>query len=420
MPITPRPPGSKGVWSSSLRSTLNRLDRSRLVKSALWLGGSSLLLPFGLGFWAVTQLSGLPDLPKCFTVSWVDSNPSTRLYCAKEMADRQSPPALQQAIRLVSGIPRENPLREEADRLIQGWTDDILSLGEAAYQNGNLEGAIEIASRIPSDVRTRQQADARISQWKKTWDDAENLYQEAQTRLRTKEWYGVLAAARKLLVSGNRYWATTQHRDLMRQFQIAKDEQQEQRKQVRAVQSKPAQDYLTRFSQEQSAEASAHLRKARSLASDGTLAGMQAAVEEAQQIIFGAEGYEAAQQDMSEWRRQIELIEDRPALDRARGLANRGDLESLQAAIASASEVGWGRALYDEASSEIDRWRNQVSQLQSEARARQLDQMTRDYQPVPAGLPSIPAGLPVSLPAAAPPEPDGAASPNSAVQSPRP
>ena len=125
-------------------------DRPRWLTILLWLGiPTMLLIPIGVSFWAVTDLSRLPALPECFAVSWSDDNSSARLYCAKISADRNTPQDLQQALALVSHIPRTDPLRLDTDRRIRQWSNDLLQLGEAKYQEGDLDGAIEIAEKIP-------------------------------------------------------------------------------------------------------------------------------------------------------------------------------------------------------------------------------------------------------------------------------
>ena len=234
------------------------LSRPYLTQLVLWLGiPAMLLLPSGLGLWAVAQLFGLPDLPKCLTVSWSEDNPATRLYCAGISADRLTPQDLQEAIKLVSPISHDHPLRPEADRMIQKWSADLLQLGEAAYQEGKLEEALNIADRIPDNVRTRSLAVDRMQQWQDTWKQAEDLYEEAQTKLQDKNWFGVLTPARRLLTLGNRYWATTQHQELMRELQGAKErtEQEILVRQKSKHPSSPTHDPLARMTQEQTADA---------------------------------------------------------------------------------------------------------------------------------------------------------------------
>ena len=357
-------------------------DRPRWLTILLWLGiPTMLLIPIGISFWAVNDLSGLPTLPQCFAVSWSDDNSSARLYCAKISADRHTPQDLQRALALVSHISRTDPLRRDTDRRIRQWSDDLLQLGEAKYQEGDLDGAIEIADKIPQAAQTRGSADDRIQQWKDTWDKAKVLSDDAKQKLRDKDWYGVMATARQLLTLGNRYWATTQYEDLMQQLQAAKNDDKNQSKpkaadhRPKAIPGEPT--FLSQLQQDQDIDARARLSKAKSLATTGTPQALQSAIDEAQQIIFGSPGYDEAQASIDRWRGQLELSEDQPVLNYAISLAKKGDEASLQSAIAAASQIGWGRSLYDQANSHVEEWRDRIFQLQSEARTRQLDEMQR-------------------------------------------
>ncbi|TAF59579.1 MAG: hypothetical protein EAZ59_27380, partial [Oscillatoriales cyanobacterium] len=73
--------------------------------------------------------------------------------------------------------------------------------------------------------------------------------------------------------------------------------------------------------------------------------------------------------------RQIELLEDSPYLQRANDLATTGDPNSLEAAVAQASRIGQGRALYGEAQTKIQAWIERRQRLQDQPfleRAQQL------------------------------------------------
>uniref|UniRef100_A0ACD5GV10 Uncharacterized protein n=1 Tax=Desertifilum tharense IPPAS B-1220 TaxID=1781255 RepID=A0ACD5GV10_9CYAN len=108
----------------------------------------------------------------------------------------------------------------------------------------------------------------------------------------------------------------------------------------------------------------AHLEKAQTLARGGSIDALSNAVAEASLIPVSNPRYEEAQDSINEWQRQIETLEDSPYLNRAEALAIAGDLGSLQAAIAEASRVGRGRALYSEAQQRVGQWQRQVETMQ--------------------------------------------------------
>ncbi|NJM64033.1 MAG: hypothetical protein HC849_34080, partial [Oscillatoriales cyanobacterium RU_3_3] len=73
--------------------------------------------------------------------------------------------------------------------------------------------------------------------------------------------------------------------------------------------------------------------------------------------------------------RQVELLEDSPFLEKANDLANSGDPNSLEEAVAQARRIGQGRALYSEAQSKIQAWIDRRQKLQDQPfldRAQQL------------------------------------------------
>lgn len=379
----------KSNRSDASASSLNAAtaDRAFTLRHRWWwylITGSSwlamLAAPIAIGSWAVVNLLELPSLPQCWAPSWTADSSTSRLYCAKLLADKQTVKDLQQALQMISSISKDDPLWDARNRLNTRWSQQLLQLGEEQFQAGKYDEAMEIAQDLPD----RQLADARLEQWQSIWEKAESLYDEAIQAIDRQRWADGLAAARGLLAIGNRYWATTQHQELMRQLQTAKEDQRQQRQQAKAkVQShQPIEDLLTRFDREQQQTAQARLAEARRLAARGDLNGLKAAVDEASQLLYGDPYYDDAQQAIGSWQRQIELIEDQPLLNQAIQLARKGDESSLSAAVDQASQIDWGRALYSEAQTYIDQWRDQIYQLQVEARSAQLEDIDRRFAPI--------------------------------------
>lgn len=86
------------------------------------------------------------------------------------------------------------------------------------------------------------------------------------------------------------------------------------------------------------------------LANQGKL---KEAIQEAQKIQTSRALHGRAQTLIQDWTTEIQVAEDRPILDRAKGLAYEG---SLTAAINLASQIAPGRALHPEARSAIAQW----------------------------------------------------------------
>ncbi len=340
--------------------------------NASWLRGlgwlslaAVLLVPLGAGAWAVRNLTQLPDLPTCWATSVGTAPASTQLYCAEGQAKKGTIEGYRQAIALASRIPQDDPIRANGDRLMQYWAEQILRQAEAAFQQGNLTQAIEIAKQVPASASVRAEAVTKIDEWETTWQTAESIYDRAVSLIDAENWHGTLMAGRELLGLNNQYWATTRYQNLMQQLQTARDSaKQAKADKPDATAPRTVDEMIARWEQEQVAEDDTRLQQATQLAGNGTTDGLRAAIAEAQQILYGTARYEQAQQSITQWRQQLETLEDSPYLDRAVQLANEGNYRD---AINEASNIGWGRSLYDESRQRINTWREQAYQRSSPA-----------------------------------------------------
>ncbi len=116
----------------------------------------------------------------------------------------------------------------------------------------------------------------------------------------------------------------------------------------------------------QQQEAKPRLARARQLARQGDLTSLRAAVTEAEQALLNADNYEQTQQQIEQWKRRIESIEDDARFERAMRLARQGDENGLQAAIDEANQIFYGRHLYDKAQRQIEQWNRQLVNLQNQ------------------------------------------------------
>jgi soluble cytochrome b562 len=101
------------------------------------------------------------------------------------------------------------------------------------------------------------------------------------------------------------------------------------------------------------------LANAKQIASGGTLVELKAAVELARQIKLRQPLRIEAQTEIAKWNRQIYALEDQPILDLAEAFAQRGD---LIAAISTAGQIRSQRPLYPETQKAIAKW---VAQIQT-------------------------------------------------------
>jgi hypothetical protein len=338
--------------------------------------GLLLAVPLGAGWWAMNvlrfqQLSGCQSIAEA--ESQADDAVAVSFYCAQESAGQQTVDGLSEAIRMARLVPPEHPLAAQSDRLVEQASQSLLALAEASFQGGNLEEAIDAARRIPVLTAAYKTADERIESWQTAWDTAQSIDSDAQALAERDQWEQAFAKARELRQLGNRYWDSDRYQALVQKIQEAKENKAAQakadREQQKVIQANvpPRFNPLPDWQKDQEKEAAANLDRARKLAGAGSVDGLRAASDAAGLVLYGTPQYEQAQRLVEQWNRQLQELQDRPYLTRAIQLAGKGDMPSLQAAIAEASNVGFGSALYQEAQAKIGQWTDAIQKLHLQA-----------------------------------------------------
>lgn len=108
------------------------------------------------------------------------------------------------------------------------------------------------------------------------------------------------------------------------------------------------------------------LSEARDLAQAGTIEQYSAAIAKAGEVPRNNPLWSQAQQEIGSWNRQIQVIEDRPILERAQEIALPGDINSLSSAIIQARAIGKNRALYRDAQREIRGWQVRIERMEDQ------------------------------------------------------
>ena len=430
------------------------------------------LIPGSMGFLAISMLFKLPSAPNCPQIFWPLASASVRLHCASLAASKQTINDLLQAITLVKQLPENHPLRGEINRLLEEWSQDILKLADESFQAGNLEEAIATSRKIPTDLKVSELVEEQIQKWQTIWSKAEGIYQEAEQELRQRHWQSAFMLTARLLRVNNKYWASTKYDQLNNIIVTAREDgdklykaedlaknrnvdslvkaiklaeaikpesylyqkaqelisvfarkmlklaqaQMKERNADRALEiarqippipelQGEVDDFMvlgeaqrsaflgtvagleTAISQAQQIDASrgvyneaqkliarwqleiedvARLEKARNLASQGTVNDLTAAISEVELIPGNNPRSTEARQEIGRWRGQVETIEDRPYLDRAEQIAINEDVSSLQTAIAELNQVRSGRTLYPEARKKIRLWTAKIERIQDQ------------------------------------------------------
>ena len=140
------------------------------------------------------------------------------------------------------------------------------------------------------------------------------------------------------------------------------------------------------------------LSEARDLAQAGTIEQYSAAIAKAGEVPRNNPLWSQAQQEIGSWNRQIQVIEDRPILERAREIAIPGDINSLSSAIIQARAIGKNRALYRDAQREIGGWQVRIERMEDQPILDQAQALAnlKDYSTAIETANQIPPGRALS------------------------
>lgn len=313
-------------------------------------------------YWSTTQYK------KLYQRIGLAQEESRKLDKAYAALRRENADSLLKAIELAEQIEPTSSAYREAQKLIADAGEKLLKLAKRKLEQGSWSTVMKIANRIPAGLDLQQQMkdlnDLAMAGSKAeigTVSSLEEAIQEAQIVPPGRELYGKaqqligrwrleiqdvnnLAQAEELARSGGFNYlsaAIAQAQLIPRSNPRYQEAQAKIREWTRQIQRSEDQPILDR--------ASEYAR------SGGE--GLQRAVEEVSTISPDRALYREAQRKSRQWQSTLERNEDQPYLDRARELANAGNLGQ---AIEVANNIRSGRALYSEAQGNIRRWRNEI------------------------------------------------------------
>ncbi|MDJ0535330.1 MAG: chromosome segregation ATPase [Xenococcaceae cyanobacterium MO_207.B15] len=125
-----------------------------------------------------------------------------------------------------------------------------------------------------------------------------------------------------------------------------------------------AQQLISRWTKE--IEDIKHLTKARELAKGRTVSSYNSAIDEARLIPYNNPRYQEAQEEITSWRREIQIIEDRPVIERAKAIAVASNVTAWRRAIAEIKLVSSTSPLYGEASRYARTWRTSIERTEDQ------------------------------------------------------
>ena len=325
------------------------------------------------------------------------------------------------ALRTASQIDEGTYARGHAQPYLNRWSDLLLTLGLDKWYASDLNAAIALgrsAALNPDRAKpaqeliwlsqSRQLAQQSLVTWRTSPDQLVSLYRAMLMANRVPQDSPYYGQAQSSVAT----WRG--HLGDLAQFQTAQavgavrdiDALKVAMGQAETVplghpRRVQAQTMVAHWRQEiERLEDRPQLVKAHELAQGKTLDGLREAIQTANTIPIHRALRGEAQNWAYVWTNEIQVIEDRPMLDRARSLAAQGNLFQ---AIAEASGVKPGRALHGEARAAIASWQWQIAAAE-QARLRALE---RAAAPRPEVLvapvaPETPALTPAPTEAIAP------------------
>ena len=376
----------------------------------LWTIGA-LVAVMGIGVASAVSLLRIPNLPNCRAIFWPAASASVRLQCAEAFAEQGTVEGYLEAIALIEALPPDHPLRGEISQRIETWADRILDLAERAFQAGQWQEAVAMARRVPNHTAASQVVEERVETWNQIWQEAEAIYTAAETDLENLEFQDAFTKATQLLKVRNTHWNTTKYDELTANINAARETLNELGKAKRLASQRTlanlkeaiaiaedvpsdsplygeAQKVLGEFSQTllEMAETALNQRDANGaqqmlsaipsslnlgadiadmraiidasqLSWQGGITGLEGAITRLQSIDSSRPRYGLAQRLIGQWRAEAE---GRSQLEWAQQLAMAGTAADLRAAITEAESISRTNPMWDEAKTQIDRWRGQV------------------------------------------------------------
>ena len=246
-----------------------------------------------------------------------------KLAKAENLSQSGNVDNLLKAIKIAESIQKDSYVYQKAQEAIPKFGRTMLELAQKNLDRRDADQAISIAQQIPLSTGLQSETEDFIA------------IAEAQRNA----WIGTVAGLETAIA------------------------QAQQIDPSRAVYDK-AQQLIARWQLE--IEDVSKLEKARTLASQGTINDLTAAIAQAQQIPNSNPRAEEAREEINGWVAQVQTIEDRPYLERAEEIALLEDINSLQAAITEASQIRRGRALYREAQRKIALWTAKIQRIEDQ------------------------------------------------------
>ena len=300
------------------------------------------------------------------------------------------PDRLGDAIALVQAVPSGTLAFPEAKTALKEWSQALLEWAMQQWQQGNVDLALNTAQRIPFDPHLPI-AGKDLIQLSHAQQQTDNIQQQGLT----EQLWNLLEATSavgkishdspvyELAHGRSQAWQARlqdviqlQYADVLARLRDRASLQTAIAQAQKIAPDRPgrlsAQSLIARWNQElQRVEDRQYLIRAKEMAKPGKVENLKQAIAQAEEIPPNRALWNDAQTQMAIWTKQIEIIEDQPILEQAKSLAKPGKYPE---AIQVAEKIHGDRALYAVAQNAIGTWQAQIRKVQTAEDQPILDQ----------------------------------------------
>ncbi|MGB8701726.1 MAG: hypothetical protein WCD18_20105 [Thermosynechococcaceae cyanobacterium] len=319
---------------------------------------------------AFQWLTALPPTPNCNKLLKATLSDSGQLYCADQSARKGDEASLSSALALAGSITEQNPLFEQSRQLADHWAQAILVLARQKVDEGDINKGVALAQKVPKTSGVYEEAQGMIQDWQDNWKKGGKIYDKARQAIADQNLNLAMEQVRDLIQIGSDYW------------------------------QKRADKIVAEISIEQ--EAFSKIGAAQDLASSGYPDDLAKAIQAVSQIDPKRLARKRVTEKIDEWSQSlVDIAKDAQAngdyegsvkaaqmvppsskaakaataylqLGRAAMVAQDDSLWSSIQAYAYANQIESGTPIYEESTSQRQKWQGQIQNWGNLAIARWL------------------------------------------------
>lgn len=200
----------------------------RWFKPKIALGGWTIFWLSLIGIMGTTSMAGYwllmspPSMADCSRNQLIVSA-GEKLYCAYQKAQSGKLQDVQAGMAIARSFTPEQPLYNEAQRLMGEWSLDLLRLAQEKVNKGDLQGGRAIVKQIPTTSTSYETAIQRTKRWQKQWQFGNEVEKEFQSAIKVQNWQKARGNAEKLYDASSDYWRIQARDRLLSQLNMEKD-----------------------------------------------------------------------------------------------------------------------------------------------------------------------------------------------------